>query len=121
MKLEATNWSVTIVGQWNTAIFTPNAVARNIFELPAGDPVTVEVALDAVSPYRIKCSKYPLVFMARRERIEIEASDCKESTLEQSMKLASKSLSWLGNTPVEAAGFNIRYKVELSSEESSSP
>lgn len=112
MKISPCNWSVAIVGQWNTAIFTPNIVAEKIFNLPTGSPIAVEVALDAVSPYRIKHSQHSLVFMARRDRLEIEVADNQIQTLQKSMEIAKNCLDWLRNTPVEAAGFNLRYKMD---------
>lgn len=108
MALVPADWNVVVVGYWNSAILTPKGIARRLFELPDEVPIEVEVPLDAPAPFRVRHAG--MTIMAGGGRLIVEPTALTYGSLADAMKLGSRALDSLPQTPVLAAGYNIRYK-----------
>lgn len=110
MKLEAYNWNVVIAGYWNRAILTPKGISRRLFDIPEGTPVLVEVPIDGImAPYRVKHNG--LTITPDMGRLVIEADDPQYKVLDYAKKIGALAIERLPETPLSAAGYNIRIKV----------
>jgi len=107
MSFKPTNWSVVILGRWNRAILTPAGMAKRLFNLPNETPINIEVPIDGIGPYRVKNEKLIVSTDGTRLIIALEQQDYE--TLEHAKEIAIRALKKLPETPVSAAGFNIRF------------
>lgn len=103
-------WDVVVIGFWNPAILTPAGIAYRLLKLPKDTPVQVEVPLDGLAPYRVRDRS--LVIMASPTELHIAAETSGYENLNEALKIASTALNDLPETPVRAAGFNIRYCID---------
>ena len=110
MELTPFDWNAIIIGHWNPAILTPAGIARRLFGLQNATPVRVEVPMDGLAPYRV-VHEHTLV-LADANRLLIGAMEPSFDVLHNAMETAVKALNALPETPVTAAGFNVRYKTE---------
>ena len=115
MNLEALGWDVVVAGFWNPAILTPSGIAQRLFELPEGTPVLVEVSMDWMAPYRVRHSE--LTVMAERGRLIVAADEARYELLDQARQVAVRAMERLPETPLTAAGYNIRVKINEPSNE----
>jgi hypothetical protein len=83
-------------------------IARRLFELPETTPVDVEVPLDVMAPFRVRHENVTVT--AGSDRLVLEPSNNTYPNLEQAMKVGLMALGGLPETPVLAAGFNVRFK-----------
>ncbi len=111
MNIKTHNWNVVIVGHWNTAILTPKGIATRLFCLEDGTAIPVEVPLDGVGPYRVRSEDHGLVVMANNNRLIIDLDNADYSSLKQALIVGKRALEKLPETPVIAAGFNLRFRV----------
>ena len=109
MSLEPFGWNVVVVGYWNLAILTPAGIARRILGLPEGTNIEVDVPLDGVAPVRVRNGN--LLVTPDRARLTIDATDCSFQTLQAAREAAARATRGLPETPVSAAGFNVRYRI----------
>lgn len=114
MKLEAFDWNVVIAGYWNRAILTPAGIGRRLFNLEEGTPVLVEVPMDGLAPPRVK--NEGLTIIAEMGRLFIGADDSKYASLDRARAIAVNAIESLPETPLTAAGFNIRFRVDEPSD-----
>jgi hypothetical protein len=110
MKLKPTEWSVVIVGRWNPAIFTPAGISSRFFKLPQGTPVEVLVILDDVAPPKVRHEG--LAVSAGQLRLAVDLLTNSFESLAKAMSMAAAALEGLPETPVSAAGFNLRYRAD---------
>jgi hypothetical protein len=112
MPLTRHDWNVVVVGRWNRAILTPQGVATRLFNIAPDDPVPllVEFPLDALGPFRLTHNE--LVVMVTDQQLIVESQARDLPGLHRAMEVAIRALRQLPETPVTAAGFNIRYRVE---------
>ena len=102
-------WNVVVLGHWNPAILTPAGIARRLFRLPEGTPVDVQVPINALGPYRVQHDG--VVVVADAERLIVEAASS-YAALEHARDVAALAIKDLPETPLSAAGFNIRFQSE---------
>jgi len=115
MNLEPFDWNVVIVGYWNRAILTPAGIGRRLFELEDGIPVLVEVPMDGLAPHRVKYSD--LTVTAETSRLVVHADVPKYELLDRARKIAVRAIESLPETPLSAAGFNVRMRIKEPSDE----
>ena len=108
MPLEPDDWNVVIVGRWNQAILTPQGIASRLLQLPPETEIGLEVPMDAIGPYRV--SHGDLVIMVSSVQLIVEARENNFPSLQRAMRIAHRAMQSLPETPVFAAGFNIRYQ-----------
>lgn len=109
MDIEATGWSVVIVGFWNPAILTPAGISQRLFQLDQNTPVSVELPLDGVGPYRVKYDGLIVVPQLNSLQVITELADYE--SLSKAKSLAERALKQLPETPVMAGGINVRYRL----------
>ncbi len=108
MPVTPYSWNAVVVGAWNRAILTPDGVRRRLFELPEGTPVEVEVAIDLPGPFRVGHDGILVAPAATRLEVAMRKSDL--DSLARACTVCSRALRSLPETPVTAAGINIRYR-----------
>src|SRR6266478_1019531 len=106
MPLEPYDWNVVVLGRWNRAILTPNGIASRLFELPPETEIGIEVPMDAIGPFLV--SHGDLTVMVGGAQLMVQATENNFSSLERAMRVARRAMEKLPETPVVAAGFNIR-------------
>jgi hypothetical protein len=110
MNVEPFEWNVVVVGYWNPAILTPSGIAKRVFGLDDGSPISVEVPMDGMAPPRVRSDS--LIVTAEPGRLMINTDPPSLRNLDQARKAAVKAISSLPETPLTAAGFNIRLKLD---------
>lgn len=114
MPLSPTDWNVVVVGRWNRAILTPSGIKQRLFRLDEGTPVEVFVAIDAIAPPQVKYEGTIVIVGGDRLISHPETSDF--HGLERSMEVARRAMENLPETPVTAAGMNVKYSCKDSLE-----
>src|SRR4051812_42213395 len=114
MPLEPGDWNVVVVGRWNRSILTPQGIASRLLQLPPGTEVGIEVPMDAIWPYRV--SYGDLVIMVSEQQLIVEAAENSFPSLQRAMRVVYRAMQNLPETPVFAAGFNIRCKGSVEDE-----
>lgn len=105
--LEAIDWGVVVVGRWNPSILTPVGIAQRLFELEEGTPIEVRLAIDVMLPPVVTHDS--LRVTVGSQLLVIEPLTHSYSYLERARALARNALISLPETPVTAAGVNVRY------------
>jgi hypothetical protein len=109
MPSQPTNWNIIISGAWNLAILTPNGISRRLFDLPAGTPMEVQIAIDEPGSYRVQHEGVIVTPSPRQLDLSVVKNDL--VSLEKASQIGKKVLQALPETPVAAAGINIRYSL----------
>lgn len=109
MNIEPFDWSVVIIGYWNRAILTPNGIANRLFKLEKGAGIEVFIPVDLVDSPLVKHDG--ITVKVEDRQLIVGTEDPGYVALEKAMKIGQTALTGLPETPVLAAGFNIRYKT----------
>jgi hypothetical protein len=112
MNAEPVAWNVVVVGAWNVNILTPDGIRRRLLKLPEGTPLEVEVSLDRPGPYRILHAG--LVVVPSSRVLEVAPQKYDLASILKAGEIARAALEALPETPVSAAGVNIRYQLAIS-------
>lgn len=107
MPAQPNNWNIIISGAWNLAILTPNGISKRLFDLPTGTPLEVQVAIDQPGPYRVVHDGVTVAPSPQQLELSVQTNDL--ASLEKASQIGRKALNVLPETPVAAAGINIRY------------
>ena len=110
MISEAYDWNVIIVGYWNRAILTPAGIAQRLLGLEPSTPLVVEVAMNGIGPTRVKHDNLVIVPEARKLIITAEIATL--DNFDRARNNGIKAIENLPETPLSAAGFNIRMKID---------
>jgi hypothetical protein len=108
--VEPVEWNVVVAGAWNLAILTPQGVARRLFKLEPDAGVEVEVALDGPAPLRIIHSGIMVIPAARQLIVQPQIPS--PESLVRAGEIAANAVMALPETPIHAAGINLRYKFD---------
>lgn len=113
MCAEPHEWNVVIAGAWNVAILTPDGIKKRLFRRDANAPIRVEVAIDAPGYFRV--IEDGIVVIPSPSGLQFITERPDKESLRKATRLAAVALSDLNQTPVVAAGVNIKYRFpELS-------
>jgi len=104
------DWNIVIAGAWNVAILTPEGIAHRLFELEPGTPVDVQVAMNIGAPIRVKHEN--IIVQPSPASLIITPQDPTPEALEKSVTVANRALNSLPETPMSAAGLNLRYHFD---------
>lgn len=105
MKVQLENWSLVLVGAWNTAILTPDWLTKQV---DATGPVQIELPIgNPMMPLRYTLSGVHLVPM--RDRVVLMPSSNEDAVLTGLEMFARKILAALAHTPVSAVGINFEF------------
>jgi len=108
IKPVITEWTIVILGRWNTAIFNPKWLGENIFE---EKKLNIEVAMDAGFPMQITGDKVLLI--PREDRLILAPTEISDVCLQKVEDISVKLLQLLSHTPVARIGLNFGYETEL--------
>lgn len=100
-------WTVVITGAWNQAILSPDGIRRRLFNLPDDIPVEIELAMDRPGYFRV--GNRDLWVVPTSNSLEVVTKTPTSASLEEACALSRRALEALPETPVSAAGINIRY------------
>ncbi|MHB1561822.1 MAG: hypothetical protein ACYC61_30600 [Isosphaeraceae bacterium] len=108
MFLVPGDWSVVILGAWNRAILTPSGISKRLFRLPEGTQVEVMVPIDVMAPFRVKHEDVSV--SAAAESLVVIPAKSTFANLGRALEIANRAMDNLPETPVSAAGINLKYK-----------
>ncbi len=109
------DWTIVLAGQWNVRIFSPEWVAKEIFDVSV-DKIQVEVSL-ALGDNRIRFSKDDISLIPQNDRIIIGIKTCDDKVLQNAENLAKKIFTLLPQTPIKGFGINFGFVEEKQSRE----
>ncbi|HKU14398.1 MAG TPA: hypothetical protein VJQ52_08375 [Steroidobacteraceae bacterium] len=102
------DWNVVVNGAWNLAILTPSGISRRLLQLPEGTPIQVLVSVD--QPGAIRIGHEGSLITPSSGRLFVEPSDeFTVQSLTNAAVIAQRALQSLPETPVSAAGVNIKF------------
>jgi hypothetical protein len=110
MPAKPIDWNVVVVGAWNLAILTPQGIARRLFQLPPETPVEVQVAVDQPAPIRVVHSG--LMVIPSRDNLVVQPVAASARGLRDAANLLATAVRALPETPMTAAGVNVRYSID---------
>jgi hypothetical protein len=110
------DWNVVVVGSWNPAILMPKGVARRLLQLPDGAPLEVQISMDQpAAPFRVKHGG--LIVTPDIDRLHVQPVVSTLDGLLEAARVADRALESLPETPVTAAGVNVRYGFDEAPDE----
>ncbi len=115
MNIIAYDWSVIVTGYWNRAILNPSGIAKRLFGLEEGTPIEVMIPLDGLNAPKVRYDG--LTVIANANRLIIAPDETKYSNIDKARQIAINAINSLPETPLTAAGFNVRVRVEEPPEE----
>jgi len=112
MKRVTEEWTIVIVGHWNTSIFNPQWLANNIFN---EKQLGIEFPLEPGLPLKITGDKVLLI--PRDDRVIIGATELTDAVVKRTEEIAVVLLKTLPHTPIRMVGINFGYMVKPISED----
>ncbi len=106
------NWNVVVAAAWNRAILTPGGIARRLFGLAQGLGVEVLVPIEGLEPPKV--IHEGTMITASTSLLIVEMKTQGYDGMEKALNIGAKALHELPETPVRAAGYNIRYHCHSS-------
>jgi hypothetical protein len=110
MLAKPSDWDVVVVGAWNRAILTPEGIQRRLFLEGAGTPLQVEVSIDRPAPFRVVIQGMTVI--AATDRLIVSPVATEYPALTRAAEVAARAIEALPETPLVAAGMNVRFVVE---------
>jgi hypothetical protein len=110
MAANPDDWNVIVVGAWNPAILTPDGIARRLFELNREAPVEVQVAIDQQAPIRVVHGG--LMVIPSRNNLVVQPATSGTDGLRRAATILARAVRKLPETPMTAAGVNIRFRLD---------
>lgn len=113
MEPQIAGWNIVLVGAWNPAIFTPQWIAQNLFQIGDGReiPVQINFALN-VDERVLKFDDQQLTIRITPGRLTLQPTQLENDSLGRVNLYATRILESLRHTPIIAAGFNFQYKSD---------
>ena len=108
--MQPRDWNAVVLGYWNPAILNPAGILERLFGLPRTTPVEIEVPMDGVSPLRVV--KDGCRVSVDADKLVVSAIEADYASLQTAAGLAEKAVAALPETPVTAAGLNLRFSLE---------
>jgi hypothetical protein len=111
MGLVPEHWNVVIVGRWNRAILTPKGIASRVFGLPEARQFAVMVPMDGHTPFQVRHPDYGIIAYVDSLRLYLSLEAPNHEDLARAMGFGRMILEKLPETPISAAGINIKYRA----------
>ena len=108
LKLDTTRPCVVLVGAWNPAIFSPQWVGRNLFEIPEGQTFDIKV-LQRSDDIRQVTYVGEIGYFITNNRIELYINGYNEENFQSVSDVISNLVSTLPHTPFGNFGINFRF------------
>jgi hypothetical protein len=107
-------WTVVVQGAWNLRIFSPDWVAKNVFE---GKPMTMDVAIGPFQvPVRYKSTSDGVTLTPSADRLVFGVVKADVTSMLAAEAGAQRVLALLKHTPIMAIGVNVGYYEDTASE-----
>lgn len=103
-------WNVVVVGAWNLSILTPRGIGRKLFQVAANTPMEIKVPIDRKASISVTHSDVTVI--PSESRLEIMPVTPNPNLLVDAANIAIKAVDWLSETPMKAAGINVKYKFK---------
>jgi len=110
VKIKPFRWDVVIVGFWNRAILVPDGISKRLFKLPEGSGIEVLVPVNTLDPPQVKHDG--IVVIVEEKRLIIGTENPNYTNLYKAMQAGCYALKDLPETPVFAAGYNVRFEIK---------
>ena len=107
MKIEA---SIVSVGSWNSRIFTPAWVSANVFAMPDGESMNIDLNEQQMNLSYVWKDIQLLMYDTR---IEFKSNKCSKETLALMEQCYQRLSELLPYTPVAAVGYNLNLTLTL--------
>lgn len=107
--------SIIVSGQWNTSIFSPNWVFKNVFKIKESDEA--EVGIDG-SEFKIVFKINNLTLVPNSNFVEFKISDHSDDTLLYAANSCIQLIQLLPHTNKLAVGLNYKYDKSTRFDES---
>src|ERR1041384_1019615 len=110
MRAVVDNWSIVLLGHWNTLIFAPDWLTRTLggaqinIEFPVGNPFL---------PVRFTCNGVRII--VTQPRIVLSPMEDRSELLERMGQFATIILRTLQHTPIGSVGVNFDFEAEETS------
>lgn len=108
-NLEPYNWNVVINAFWNRAILTPDGIRMRVFKLDESAGIEIKVPLTGLDPYVVTHGNISVRASSRQLIVDADAPN--RENLQLALGFSINALDALPETPVQAAGFNVRYRI----------
>ena len=102
------DWNAVVLGFWNVAILSPDGIRRRLFEIPEPAAIELEMAVDRPGVFRV--GHGGLVVVPNPFSLDVMPRVSNAEGLERAAVVCQRALRSLPETPVSAAGVNIRYR-----------
>jgi hypothetical protein len=100
--------SIVLSGQWNTSLFTPNWVFKNVFHMKEGEEA--EVGIDN-NNFKLVYKVNGISFIPNESLLEIKITDgFTDDKLRYASKTALEIIQLLPHTPNLAVGINFKFE-----------
>lgn len=109
------DWNIVIVGAWNLAILTPQGIGSRLLKIKDETAMEVQVALDELAPIRVIHEGVRVV--PASDRLSIWPLTLTKDALVKAAEVGRNALIGLPETPVRAAGVNIKFHSEGTPDE----
>jgi hypothetical protein len=104
------DWNVMVVGAWNRAILTPAGIAQRLFQLSPDTPIDIEMAFDR--PGFMRAVHDGIAVEPRSNGLAVSPALPTLPNLTRAAQVAARALASLPDTPVSAAGVNLRFAYD---------
>jgi hypothetical protein len=111
-KIES--WTVVIPGAWNSRIFSPEWMVKNLFE--GAEKVQIEISFEPGN-VKIRLSTANLVLIPADNKFIIGVKSTEDENLQKAEKVAQNLLNTLPHTPITGFGINFGFEEHNPSEE----
>ncbi|NOY53099.1 MAG: hypothetical protein GXP58_05690 [Deltaproteobacteria bacterium] len=115
MSIVPVDWNVVVPGAWNIAILTPEGIAKRLFQLESNKLVEIQVPLEQQAPIRVVYNDITVV--PSNSRLVIAPNDPTPDGLDKAASICIQGIQSLPETPMNAAGINLRFKIDSLPEE----
>lgn len=106
LKPKTENWTMVVVGAWNTRIFTPEWVGNRLFNSPE---ITAQLTF---TPGRsvVRFTQGDLILIPQEERVIAGVHQASPTALQEAEEVIVRLLTTLPHTPVTALGVNFGFR-----------
>lgn len=108
MELLIQKCSIVAAGRWNPNIFTPNWVAKNLFNKQDEETIDIEVLLSPLVSLKFVSDDVKLI--PELQRLVVGINKNEDTILNDAETVMIKSLNLLEHTSISAIGINFGFK-----------
>jgi hypothetical protein len=113
MQLDLTRPMLVITGAWNPAVFTPQWVAKNLFDIPEGREVTVNIAQNVDPNGNVSAATYfgDIGMSVGNRRLDLFSNSFEDTGKRALERLCLKIIDLLPHTPIDGFGVNFIFRT----------